>query len=115
MNMLFWLYIRVKEEFYILLLNRANMVIGYNQLAVGGSSGVIADVKHIMQLAIKTNSQSIIIANNHPSGNKKASRQDIDLTGKVKGACKCMDIELLDHLILMPEEGYLSMADDGLM
>ena len=64
-----------KEQFYVLLLNNANKVLGFNHLATGGSSAVIADVKHIMQLAIKTNSQSIILGHNHPSGNKKASNQ----------------------------------------
>ena len=69
-----------------------------------------------MQLAITTNSQSIILCHNHPAGNKKASRQDIELTKKVKEACRCMDIQLLDHLILMPDEvEYLSFADEGLM
>lgn len=105
-----------KEHFYVLLLNNANRVLGFNHLATGGSSAVIADVKHIMQLAIKTNAQSLILAHNHPSGNKKASKQDIELTKKVKEACRCMDIALLDHLILMPYEGeYLSMADEGLI
>ena len=105
-----------KEQFYVLLLNNANRVLGFNHLATGGSTAVIADVKHIMQLAIKTNAQSLILAHNHPSGNRKASRQDIDLTNKVKNALKLMDISLHDHIILMPDDGeYLSFADEGLL
>ena len=67
-----------------------------------------------MQLVIKANASSIAVAHNHPSENKKASRQDIELTNKLKEACKLMDIQLLDHLILCGED-YYSFADQGLL
>jgi len=108
--------IAYKEQFYVLLLNNANSILGYNHLATGGSCGVIADVKQIIQLALTTNAQGLLLAHNHPSGNKKASRQDIELTNKVKQACVFHEIQLLDHLILMPTgDEYVSMADEGLL
>ena len=105
-----------KEQFYVLLLNTGNYILGYNLLGTGGTAGVVADVKIILQLAIKTNAQNIIISHNHPSGNKIASKQDLELTNKLKNALKLLDMNLFDHLILMPhEEEYLSMADEGLL
>jgi DNA repair protein RadC len=104
-----------REEMVLLLLNTANCIIGYNRLGMGSTTGVVADVKMILQIALKTNAQSIMLAHNHPSANKKASKQDIDLTNKVKASAKLMDISLLDHLILCGEEEYFSFADEGLL
>jgi DNA repair protein RadC len=58
--------------------------------------------------------EGIIISHNHPSGNTKPSEQDIQITKKIKDICKLFDMSLLDHLILT-DETYLSMADEGLM
>jgi DNA repair protein RadC len=107
--------IHYREQMYVLLLNRANRVLGFNELGLGGTTGVVADIKVILALAIKTNSHSIILAHNHPSGNTKASQQDLDLTNKLKQAAKWMDIEVLDHLIVTGEDTYLSMADEGIL
>ena len=103
-----------REQMYILLLNRANMVLGISHLGSGTTAGVLVEIKMIMQLVIKANASSIAVAHNHPSENKKASRQDIELTNKLKEACKLMDIQLLDHLILCGED-YYSFADQGLL
>ena len=56
---------------------------------------------------------AIIIAHNHPSGNKKASQQDVAITKKIRQALSILDIQLLDHLILT-SDSYLSMADEGI-
>jgi DNA repair protein RadC len=102
------------EYGYMLLLNRANHVIGYYQLSKGGTTSTIMDIKVISQIAVITNSQSIILAHNHPSGNLKASDNDRKLNEKVKAALKLFDITLLDHIILT-EDSYTSMADEGLV
>ncbi|MFM7021719.1 MAG: DNA repair protein RadC [Flavobacteriales bacterium] len=102
------------EEFWIVLLNSANRVLLKQRIGIGGVSGVVADVKVIMKLALDHMATSIVIAHNHPSQNKKASRQDIDLTNKVKEAARIMDIGLLDHLIFCGD-GYYSFADEGML
>ena len=104
-----------REEMYVLLLNRANLILGYNCLSKGGTSGTVVDIKMLLQLALKTNSHAIILAHNHPSGSTKPSGQDKAITTKVKDACKLMDIALLDHLILTESNGFLSMADEMMM
>ena len=106
--------ISYREEMYVALLNRANMILGYNRLSVGGTSSTIVDVKMLMQLLLKTNTHAFILAHNHPSGNLKASHQDKELTKKVQAASKLLDIQLLDHMILSGS-GYLSMADECMM
>ena len=109
-----WDDIAYRESFGILLLDRANQVLGLRWISQGGQAGTVADPKMIFQAALKANSSSLILAHNHPSGNLKPSQNDIDLTKKLKGAGQLLDISVLDHLILGPD-GYYSFADEGLM
>ncbi len=100
------------EEMVMISLNRANAVIGVSKVASGGFSGVVCDPKVIMSLALQTAASSIILAHNHPSGNLKPSRADINVTEKIKGACEYLDVTLLDHIILS-QDGFYSMANEG--
>ena len=101
-----------REYFYILCLNRNNKVLGYCQISAGGLCGTIADVRMIMQAALKSSACSIILSHNHPSGNLLPSEADKDLTKKIKEAGLLLDIPVLDHLILC-SEGFTSFADEG--
>ena len=102
------------EEFKILLLNRANRVIGIVPISVGGTAGTIADPKVIFVSALKCNASSIVLCHNHPSGNLKPSHADIELTKKLKNAGQFLDLPILEHIILT-KESYLSFADEGIM
>ncbi len=102
------------EQFKVMLLNKANRVLGICEISTGGISGTVADPKLIFMAALKSNASFIVIAHNHPSGNLKPSRQDEELTGKIKEGGKFLDLPLLDHLIVTTE-GFYSFADEGLL
>ena len=102
------------EEFWVLLLNRANRLIRKHRISEGGVSGTVADPKVIFKGAIDHLASGIIVAHNHPSGNRSASQSDIDLTRKLKEAGKFLEIQLLDHLIICGPK-YFSFADEGLL
>ncbi len=102
-----------KETFKVLLLNRGNKIIGYTTVSEGGLSSTIVDVRVILQTALISNATSIIVSHNHPSGNIKPSYQDDNITRKIKNACELMDIRLLDHIIVTPEDSYFSYCDEG--
>lgn len=102
------------EECVMLCLNRANKIIGYYKISSGGTSAAVVDPKVIFTTAINCTASSIILAHNHPSGNLTASHADKELTKKIKSAGELLDIKLLDHIILT-SEGYISMADEGLV
>lgn len=106
--------IHLREEFVILYLSRSHKVLGYFKAFVGGNSSVICDVKIILAVALKGMASSIILSHNHPSGNLTPSEQDLSFTRRVKSACREIDIELLDHLIIGSNGGYTSMADEAL-
>jgi len=101
-----------KEYFKVLFLNQANQVLGYTLISEGGITETSVDVRVILQAALLTNSVAIILAHNHPSGNLKPSRQDMDITKQVKEAARLMRISVIDHLILT-NAGYYSFADEG--
>ncbi len=102
------------EEFWILVLNRANRLIKKYQISQGGVAGTVADPKIIFKLAISELASGIILAHNHPSGNLTASQADIDLTKKIRDAGKLLEIQVLDHLIVAGQK-YFSFADEGIL
>ncbi len=101
-----------KEFFYILLLSRANKVLGFHKVSEGGLSGTVADPKIIFQTALKANSCSIILGHNHPSGNIAPSEADIKLTRRLKNAGEFLELPVLDHIVFSSEK-YYSFADEG--
>jgi DNA repair protein RadC len=103
-----------REEFYMLLLNRANRLKGWYKVSEGGTTGTVVDPKIIFSVALKCHACGIMVAHNHPSGNTSPSRQDIDLTKKLTAGGKFLEISVLDHLILTTDK-YLSFADEGLI
>ena len=102
------------EAFYVLYLNQSNKVIKAEKISDGGMTMAIADTRIILKNALLLNSNQIILAHNHPSGNKQPSEADKSLTERVKEAAKLMDIRLIDHVIIAGSS-YLSFADEGLI
>ncbi len=107
-------YIEHREEAYVLLLNRANRVIGYHLLSSGGTASTVVDVKLLFQLLLKANASSFVLSHNHPSQNINPSSEDLKLTAKIKEASKFLEIHFLDHIILTKSHFY-SLANEGLM
>lgn len=102
------------EEFWAIFLNQSNKVIHMAQLTQGGINQSIVDVRILFKTALDHFSTGIIISHNHPSGNLKPSREDIDITQKIKQAGSLLSIQLLDHLIIT-QNSYFSFSDEGLL
>ncbi|MBW0162408.1 MAG: JAB domain-containing protein [Sediminibacterium sp.] len=104
--------ISLQERFVVAYLNRAHNVIGVYEASVGGLTGTIADPRLIVSVALKIAATSIILSHNHPSGNLNPSNTDQELTNKIREACKYLDINVLDHIIITPKTFY-SFADSS--
>ena len=102
------------EEFWVLLLNRANRVTRKHRISFGGVTGTVADPRIIFKLAVEELASGIILAHNHPSGNPGASKTDQELTQKLKEGAALLDMKVLDHLIIADQK-YYSFADEGLL
>lgn len=102
------------EEFWILMLDAANGVIGKAMISKGGRAGTIADPKIIFKTALERNAAYIILFHNHPSGSLNPSDEDIRITRKLTEAGKTLDLFVLDHLIVAGGS-YVSLADEALI
>lgn len=102
------------EEFYVILLNRANEIMYSKQISIGGMSGTVADGKVIFKSALEFGAHAIILVHNHPSGQLKPSDADRTLTKKMVEFGKYIDLPVLDHIIFT-DNGYFSFADNGMI
>ena len=102
------------EEFWIILLNRANYIIHKEMVSLGGLSSTIVDPKLVMRKALDKRASGLIMVHNHPSGNPRPGHNDLTETERMKKAANTFDIALLDHIIIC-DDCYFSFADDRVM
>ncbi|MBA3664519.1 MAG: DNA repair protein RadC [Bacteroidetes bacterium] len=102
------------EEFWILVLNRANKIVKTECISKGGITSTVVDARLICRSAIENNASGIILAHNHPSGQLVPSMEDKVITRKLKEALQLFDIALLDHIIV-GDQDYYSFGDEGLL
>lgn len=107
--------IALHESFKVVLLNNSNKVKGIYQLSKGGITGTLVDVRILFAVVLKSLSVAIILTHNHPSGKLKPSEADKQITQKIKNAADLFDIKVLDHILIVPNGGFYSFADNGLM
>jgi len=107
--------IALQEQFVCMYLNRQGRALGVYHMSKGGMSGTIVDIKLLLSVALKVAASSVILCHNHPSGNIKPSTEDKEITKKIQSACKFLDIDVHDHIIVSPENNYLSFAREGLL
>lgn len=100
------------EEFWVLMLNQASKIIDKVKISAGGLSATAVDVRCILREALLKRASAIVLCHNHPSGNIRPSKEDDLLTRHVAQASECMDIRLVDHIILT-DGAFYSYADEG--
>ena len=101
------------ETFKVLLLNHSHRVLGVKTIGQGGIAMCPVDIKLVLQAAITGNATNVIIVHNHPSGSTAPSEQDDILTQRIWQACKAVDVNLLDHVIIAGDGTYYGYADNG--
>ncbi|ROH99629.1 RadC family protein [Chryseobacterium daecheongense] len=102
------------EEFWAVFVNQSNKIVHLSKLTQGGISQSIVDIRILFKTALDHFATGIIIAHNHPSGSLKPSREDINITKKIKEAGEFLNVQLLDHLIIT-QNSYFSFSDEGLL
>jgi DNA repair protein RadC len=100
------------EEFWVVMLNQASKLIGYTCVSRGGLSETAVDLRVIAREACLANATIIAVAHNHPSGSIRPSRQDNELTQRIKQMCGIMRLHLLDHVII-GDAKYYSYHEEG--
>lgn len=102
------------EEFWILMTDRSNRVIGVENVSKGGVTSTVADPKMVFRTALQHLACGVILCHNHPTGTMKPSKEDQDLTHQMILAGRSIDIAVLDHIIIGDGE-YFSFADNGML
>ncbi|NEZ45660.1 JAB domain-containing protein [Clostridium niameyense] len=101
-----------QEKLRVIMLNTKNVVIFIKDVFLGTLNYSIVHPREIFCEAIKKNSASIIICHNHPSGHVTPSREDINITLRLKECSKLIGIDLLDHIIIGDNQ-YISLKEKG--
>ena len=105
---------RKKEEFFVLLLDTKNTVIGEHQISVGTLNASLIHPREVFSDAIRDRAAGIILIHNHPSGDVEPSEQDILTTKRLNESGEILGIKLLDHIIIS-SRGYVSLARLGIV
>ncbi len=101
-----------EEVFAVVYSNNAGKVIQTKEIAKGGLTSTIVDVRVVYREALLCNATRIFAVHNHPSGSLRPSLCDDELTKNLAQAGQVLNIRMLDHVIIS-NEGYYSYSDEG--
>ncbi|OPJ62043.1 RadC family protein [Clostridium chromiireducens] len=103
-----------QEVLKVVLLNTKNVIIGTKDVFKGSLNTSVVHPREIFKQAINKNSASIIICHNHPSGDPTPSKEDINITLRIKECGNIIGIQLIDHIIIGNNK-FVSLKERGLI
>jgi DNA repair protein RadC len=103
-----------QEQFWTIYLNNASSLLLTQCIGTGNLTKTIVDVRKIIQKALDLGATGLILCHNHPSGNLKPSREDLELTLTIRKAAQLFNLEVKDHVIIHKSNGY-SFLEEGLL
>lgn len=89
-----------QEIVKLIILNNKNIILKITDVSVGGGNYASIDIKAILSETIKMGAPQIILVHNHPSGDATPSRNDIEVTERLKKAAELLGVKLLDHIVI---------------
>lgn len=103
-----------REHLVLLTLDTKNCINSITTVSIGSLNTSIVHPREVFKTAIISNASSIILAHNHPSGDPTPSKEDINITDRIKESGKILGIDLLDHLII-GDDSYISLKEKGIL
>lgn len=103
-----------RESFVVMCLDTKNKVTALTLVSIGTINNTLVHPREVFKAAILSNSASIILAHNHPSGDANPSHEDIEVTKRIKDAGSIIGIEVIDHIII-GDEKTTSLKANGLL
>ncbi|MFH0712591.1 MAG: DNA repair protein RadC [Candidatus Jorgensenbacteria bacterium] len=103
-----------KEHFVVLYLNARNQMVHKETISIGTLNANLVHPREVFEIALKCSAAGITVAHNHPSGDPKPSRNDLELTKRLTEVGKIMGIELLDHVIITANN-HFSFKEEKLL
>jgi DNA repair protein RadC len=105
---------RAHESLWVILLDARMQVLATHEVARGGLTSVSVEPASIFRAAIVVGAAAVVLVHNHPSGDPKPSREDMEFTERLIEAGKLLGVSILDHVVIA-ESGYRSLLDAGLL
>lgn len=102
------------ELLYLLCLDGAGHVLGCRRLGQGSANSAEVPVRRMVQEALSLNATGVVLAHNHPSGIALPSKEDVELTLRLRDALELMSLSLLDHIVVAADD-FVSMRDSGFL
>ena len=103
-----------EEHFVVLSLTTKNKVIAHHEVSKGSLNSTIVHPREVFAHAVRLKAASVVALHNHPSGCPTPSREDVEVSGRLKEAGRIIGIELMDHLVI-GGGNYVSLKEKGLM
>nr|WP_055668416.1 JAB domain-containing protein [Desnuesiella massiliensis] len=95
-------------------LDTKNQPTSINVVSVGTLNSSLVHPRELFKPAILSNSASLIVAHNHPSGYLEPSNEDINITNRIKECGKLLGIDIIDHIII-GDENFISLKEKGFL
>ncbi len=103
-----------QEILMLAMFDSKSMLIGEKVISVGTSNAALISAREIYRTALQEQAVYIVILHNHPSGNPEPSREDIQVTRKIKQSGEILDILLMDHIII-GDNRYFSFREQDIL
>ena len=103
-----------RENFIIMCLDTKNKINALNIVSIGTLNSSSVHPREVFKLAILSNSYSIIICHNHPSGDPAPSKEDVEITNRLVKCSNILGVNILDHIIIGDFQNY-SFKEHGRM
>ena len=99
-----------REVFKVIFLDKALKILGETDMFFGTVDEAAVHPREIVRESILQNASSLVLVHNHPSGKVEPSREDYEITQKIKAACQTVSVRVLDHIII-GENQYFSFSE----
>lgn len=103
-----------RECFIALHLDNKNKILCVDIISQGSLTASIVHPREVFTSAILSAAAALVFVHAHPSGDPEASREDLDITTRLKQCGELLGIRILDHIIV-GDGRYVSLADRGLL
>lgn len=103
-----------REQLLVCCLDTKNQPTAINVVSIGSLNSSIVHPREVFKPAILSNSASIMLFHNHPSGDPAPSKEDVSITERIKESGRILGIELIDHIII-GNDSYCSLKEKGII
>lgn len=104
-----------REHFVVLALSARMRVVARETVSIGTLTASLVHPREVFKSAIMSNAAAIVVAHNHPSGDPEPSREDGEVTSRLRRAGEILGIQLLDHIVVVADGKFVSFKERGLV